>query len=150
MKINPGTGAALGLAAAAVMLALAGCGNPGMSRSATTGAPAITTEQPASAQPTTAATTPPASAPGSPAAAAPAQILIKGFTYQGTETVSPGAEIAVTNEDIEAHTITADTGNAFDTVVKVGTATFTAPTEPGTYSYHCIFHGNMRGTLTVK
>ena len=28
--------------------------------------------------------------------------------------------------------------------------TFTAPTEPGTYPYHCIFHGNMHGTITVK
>ncbi len=34
--------------------------------------------------------------------------------------------------------------------VKPGTATFTAPTAPGTYPYHCIFHANMKGTLTVK
>jgi plastocyanin len=64
--------------------------------------------------------------------------------------VRPGATITVTNEDIEAHTVTADTGNAFDAIIKVGTGTFTAPTKPGTYPYHCIFHGNMKGTLTVK
>lgn len=81
---------------------------------------------------------------------AAAEILIKGFKYQGAETVSPGAEITVTNEDVEAHTITSDTGDAFDINVQVGTVTFTAPTEPGTYPYHCNFHGNMKGTLTVK
>lgn len=64
--------------------------------------------------------------------------------------MSRGAEITVTNEDIEAHTITADTGTAFDATIKVGTGTFRAPTEPGTYPYHCNFHGNMKGTLTVK
>jgi plastocyanin len=31
-----------------------------------------------------------------------------------------------------------------------GTTTFTAPIKPGTYPYHCNFHGNMKGTLTVK
>lgn len=150
MKANLKTRGALGIAAAALMLGLAGCGNPGMSGSAATAAPTVTTEQPASAPPTTSASSSPASGPGSSPAAAPAQILIKGFKYQGAETVSPGAEITVTNEDIEAHTITADAGNAFDAIAKVGTNTFTAPAEPGTYPYHCIFHGNMRGTLIVK
>ena len=64
--------------------------------------------------------------------------------------MSPGAETTVTNEDIEAHTITADTGDAFDVNTQAGSTTFTAPTEPGTYPYHCNFHGNMKGTLTVK
>ncbi|MBT2594553.1 hypothetical protein [Arthrobacter sp. ISL-72] len=64
--------------------------------------------------------------------------------------MGPGTLVTVINEDIEAHTITADTGAAFDAVIKVGPGTFTAPTEPETYSYHCIFHGNMHGTLTVK
>lgn len=149
MKANLRTGGALGLAAAAALLVLTGCGDPDMSGSNTTAAPATTAEQPASAQPATTAA-PPASAPDASPAAAPAQILIKGFQYQGTLTVSPGAEITVTNEDIEAHTITADDGTAFDAIAKVGTATFTAPAEPGTYPFHCIFHGNMRGTLTVK
>ena len=76
--------------------------------------------------------------------------MIKGFQYQGAESVSPGATVSVTNEDIEAHTFTADTGNAFDAIIKVSPGTFTAPTEPGTYTYHCIFRGNMKGTLTVK
>ncbi|WP_461186571.1 cupredoxin domain-containing protein [Arthrobacter sp. Z4-13] len=146
MKANTRTAGGLGLAAAALVLALSGCGNPGMPGSGTTAAPTLTEEFPSAPAVTT---EPTPSASGTPAAA-PAEILIKGFKYQGTDTVSPGAEITVTNDDVEAHTITADTGNAFDTITKVGTTTFTAPTEPGTYPYHCIFHGNMKGTLTVK
>ncbi|WP_258803465.1 cupredoxin domain-containing protein [Pseudarthrobacter sp. NS4] len=150
MKANTRTGSAFGLAAAAVVLVLSGCGNPGTSGSGTTAAPTVTEQFP-SAPPATIEPAPTASGTGSTSAAAPAEILIKGFKYQGAETVSPGAEITVTNEDSEPHTVTADTGNAFDVTIKGGsTATFTAPTEPGTYPYHCNFHGNMKGALTVK
>ncbi|MBT2538463.1 cupredoxin domain-containing protein [Arthrobacter sp. ISL-69] len=148
------TRTAWALGTAAAVIALSGCGNgnptgPGTGSSAS---PARTTEQSASVPPAdttrTQAATPPAETPSGGAASA--EILIKGFKYQGPETVAPGTLITVINEDTEAHTITADTGAAFDAVIKVGTGTFTAPTEPGTYSYHCIFHANMHGTLTVK
>ncbi|AOT05930.1 cupredoxin domain-containing protein [Arthrobacter sp. U41] len=148
MTANIRTTRALGLAAAAAALALSGCGNPGTSGPGTTATPPAA-EQPTSA-PTTETTPPTPSPASSTAAAASTKILIKGFTYQGAETVSPGTEITVTNEDIETHTITADTGAAFDANIKPGAGTFTAPTKPGTYPYHCSFHGNMHGTLTVK
>ncbi|RAX44115.1 plastocyanin [Arthrobacter sp. AQ5-06] len=131
------------------MIALSGCGNPGASGPGTTTAPPAA-EQTTSAPAPTTETNPSTPKPASSAAAASAKILIKGFAYQGAETVSPGTEITVTNEDIEAHTITADTGAAFDANIKPGAGTFNAPTEPGTYPYHCRFHGNMHGTLTVK
>ncbi|MHA7224179.1 cupredoxin domain-containing protein [Arthrobacter sp. RHLT1-20] len=154
MKANTRTLRAFGLAATVVVLALSGCGAPGTSGSATSGSGTIavptTTERSASALPTATGPVPSTSSPSSSPAAASAKILIKGFKYQGAETVSPGATISVTNEDIEAHTITADTGDAFDAIIKVGTGTVTAPTKPGTYPYHCTFHGNMKGTLTVK
>ena len=147
MKTNIRTTWTLGLAAAMALFALSSCGNAGMAGSGTASAP---TAQPTSAPATATDTTPPTLSPGTSSTAAPAEILIKGFKYQGAETVSPGATVSVSNEDIEAHTITADTGKSFDAIIKVGTDTFTAPTEPGTYPYHCIFHGNMKGTLTVK
>ncbi len=147
MKAKTRTGSTLGLAAAATVLVLSGCG--GMSGSGTTAAPTVTEQFPSAPAATTEPAPSTTATPSSPAAA-PAEILIKGFKYQGGEAVSPGAEITVINEDIEAHTITADTGDAFDVNTQVGTTTFTAPTEPGTYSYHCNFHGNMKGTLTVK
>ncbi|TLM83434.1 plastocyanin [Pseudarthrobacter sp. NamE2] len=121
-----------------------------MSGSGTTAAPTLTEQFP-SAPAATTEPAPTASGTGSTPAVAPAEILIKDFKYQGGETVSPGAEITVTNEDSEPHTVTADTGNEFDVTIKGSeTTTFTAPTQPGTYPYHCNFHGNMKGTLTVK
>ncbi len=57
----------------------------------------------------------------------------------------------VMNQDTETHTVTADTGSAFDVTATPGSSvTFTAPTKPGTYPFHCNFHADMHGTLTVK
>lgn len=87
---------------------------------------------------------------GSPAATATATIHIKSFAYTGPDSVPAGSEVTVMNMDTEAHTVTADDGS-FDAVVKAGTSvTFTAPKKPGTYAYHCAYHSNMHGTLTVK
>lgn len=83
-------------------------------------------------------------------AAAAATIHIKSFAYTGPDTVPAGATVTVMNMDSQAHTLTADDGS-FDAIVKAGTSvTFTAPAKPGAYSYHCTYHSNMHGTLTVK
>lgn len=158
MKAKTRTGTAL--AAAAAALILSGCGNPEMSGSGAPAAPITPLQsQPApapapsepsgisAASPGSSAEAPPAAAPP---AGAPAEILIKGFKFPDQLSVRPGTEITVRNEDLEAHSVTADSGTAFDMIIQNGTGTFTAPAEPGTYAYHCIFHGNMRGTLTVK
>ena len=56
----------------------------------------------------------------------------------------------VQNSDSVAHTVTADSGDAFDVTIQGGaTAHFTAPSKPGTYKFHCTFHSNMHGSLTV-
>jgi plastocyanin len=82
--------------------------------------------------------------------AAEATIHIKSFAYTGPDSVPAGETVTVMNMDSEAHTVTADDGS-FEAVVKAGTSTtFTAPAKPGTYSYHCTYHSNMHGTLTVK
>ena len=149
MKPITRTGSTMGLgAAAALLVLLSGCGNPTASGPDATAEPTLTQDFP-SAPPGTPEGGPSQTGMGS-TAAAEAEILIKSFKYQGTETVSAGTEIAVTNEDIEAHTITVDTGAAFDLNIKPGTGIFVAPTVPGTYPYHCTFHANMKGTLTVK
>ncbi|GAA2144803.1 cupredoxin family copper-binding protein [Arthrobacter humicola] len=86
------------------------------------------------------------------AATATGTITIKDFAFGDPLTVAPGATVAITNMDTAAHTVTADEGTAFDTEVKGGggTATFTAPTKPGSYPYHCTFHPGMHGVLIVK
>jgi plastocyanin len=55
------------------------------------------------------------------------------------------------NMDGQNHTITTDTGNAFDVKATAGsTVTFTAPKTPGSYPFHCAYHANMHGVLVVK
>lgn len=78
-------------------------------------------------------------------------ITIHDFAYDTPPSVSPGATVRVVNKDSVAHTVTADTGNAFDDEATPGqTTSFTAPTKPGSYPFHCKYHGNMHGTLIVK
>jgi plastocyanin len=77
-------------------------------------------------------------------------ITIKDFKYTDPASVAPGAKITVKNLDSIAHTVTADSGGSFDDQSQPGNSTFTAPTKPGTYPYHCTFHPEMHGTLVVK
>lgn len=87
---------------------------------------------------------------GSTSSTSKDSIMIMDFKFSGTTEVAAGTKITIKNMDSEAHTVTADSGNAFD--VKIGpgaTATLTAPSRPGTYAYHCQFHSNMHGTLKV-
>ncbi|WP_255770730.1 cupredoxin domain-containing protein [Pseudarthrobacter sulfonivorans] len=130
MKAIQSRSAALLMAA----LLLGGCATGGGS-SGTTSSPA-----PASASGAAGATT------------SAATITIKDFGYSASITVAPGTAVTVTNMDSAAHTVTADQGQAFDARVagSGGTATFTAPSTPGTYPFHCTYHPNMHGTLTVK
>ncbi|MGH3437852.1 MAG: cupredoxin domain-containing protein [Sciscionella sp.] len=67
-------------------------------------------------------------------------------------TVSPGEKITVHNSDDVAHTVTADTAKSlFDVnIPPSGNATLTAPDKPGSYKFHCNYHANMHGTLTVR
>jgi plastocyanin len=127
------------LVLALVLAVTAGCAGGGSPAPASPAPPAATA---------TAGTT----ATGGPAASAAASITIKDFAYGTPITVSPGATVTVTNQDSARHTVTADEGSAFDVDVQGsgGTGTFTAPSRPGTYAYHCRFHPGMQGTLTVK
>ncbi len=124
-------------AAATSLLVLAGCGGNSSS----------TADNPPSS--TTTSSSPTGDSSSKPPAAA-AVITIKSFAYSGASSVKPGTMVTVKNEDSEAHTVTADAGSAFDVTIDPGaSATFTAPTKPGDYAYHCTFHSNMHGTLTV-
>jgi plastocyanin len=80
-----------------------------------------------------------------------AMIHIDNYRYTVPASVSPGEKVSVMNMDGEAHTVTADSGAAFDDMATAGTiTTFTAPTKPGSYPFHCAFHANMHGVLVVK
>ncbi|MET3811846.1 cupredoxin domain-containing protein [Arthrobacter sp. UYEF3] len=140
---------------AAVLLGAAGCAAGGGTAASTTA-----TAPPASASATASmdmgsgapGTMSSGSAAAGSAASSTAAITISGFAYGAPLVVPAGATVTVTNMDSAEHTVTADTGSAFDVEVKGsgGTATFTAPSAPGTYAFHCTYHSKMHGTLTVK
>jgi plastocyanin len=128
------TGAALLCAIAlAVLAALTGCS--GSSAGASSGTASSGTAAPAAGS---------GSSGGSDAV-----IMIKDFTFTVPASVSPGATVTVHNMDGLDHTVTADQG-AFDSPAPAGNSTFTAPTKPGSYPFHCNIHPEMHGTLVVK
>ena len=139
------------LVLATVLIGLSGCAGGGGTQAS---APATTagTSPSMSMEPSAPAGS--TSGQGSGAAnAAAATITISNFAYEIPGAVAPGAEVKVINMDTAEHTVTADqNATLFDVEVKEngGTATFKAPSEPGTYAFHCNYHPNMHGSLTVK
>lgn len=92
-------------------------------------------------------TSPPSSEAGQPGAA---EIVAEGFAYDDV-TVAPGATITLVNNDPEPHTVTADDGSFDSGSFESGEeAELVAPTEPGTYAFHCEIHPRMQATLTVS
>jgi plastocyanin len=136
--------AVAGLAVAAT--ALTACGSSGSSASSSNSpSGAMSGMTGMSASPST------GSSSGGGSSTGAAMITIKNYGYSGTSTVKAGATVMVKNDDSVAHTVTADKGSAFDVNVKPGaTATFKAPAKAGTYTYHCTYHAEMHGTLTVS
>lgn len=117
----------------------------------TTDAPDGAMVSSAAAAPTTEAST---NGGGSSSAdASPAEeaiITIADFEYQMPETIAPGAEVTVVNEDEAPHTVTADSDGDFDVEVGPGeTVTFTAPETAGQYAVICTYHPQMSGTLVI-
>jgi len=79
-----------------------------------------------------------------------AYIEIKSFTFTPPKSVKAGSKVEVRNDDSATHTVTADDGS-FDTKdVSAGSeASFTAPSTPGTYKFHCTIHSSMTSELVV-
>jgi plastocyanin len=102
---------------------------------------------PSSELPTT--QTPSAAAPAVPAGS---EIVISNFSYTVPASVRPGQQVTVVNKDEANHTVTADQNGLFDVRVSGGGgfSTFSAPSAPGAYPFHCNYHDNMHGTLTVQ
>jgi plastocyanin len=99
-----------------------------------------------SEQTTTAAASPTASPPP-----ARGTINIDHFRFPGSVTVPVGAEVTVVNNDPDRHTVTSDSVGEFDVEIQPSsTASFTAPSEPGSYPFHCLYHSSMNGVLVVR
>jgi plastocyanin len=94
----------------------------------------------------------PSTQPSSAQGAKSGGITISSFAYSGRLTVKAGEKVTVTNNDSVTHTLTDKATHKFDTgdiAGNGGTATFTAPSQPGTYKFGCTIHPSMAGTLTV-
>lgn len=133
---------------AAALIALAGCSS---SNSTAPASSASASSVPASSAPASGGQSAQSGSPASSASNQMVTIKIKDYKYSGPDSVSPGATVTVMNEDAVNHTLTADSTGGFDVTITAGkSATFTAPTTPGSYKYHCTFHANMMGSLVVK
>jgi plastocyanin len=122
---------------------LTACG--GGKQSPPTGSPATSAQSSVAGMPSTPVTSP-------TAAPVPAsQIVISNMAYTVPPSLSPGQKLTIVNNDEANHTVTAD-NNSFDIVISGsgGVMDFTAPTTPGTYPFHCKYHSNMHGVLTVQ
>jgi plastocyanin len=84
-----------------------------------------------------------------PKQAANAVRIIGRHFYPPILTVTAGTTVTWTNDDSEDHTATSDDllFNHFLAIYKSGSYTFS---EPGTYSYACEPHDEMRGTIIVE
>jgi plastocyanin len=132
---------AIGAALATGALLLAGCGG------GSSGTPASGDSMSSMSM----GSSPTSRSTGGTTSGSTATVTIKDFAFDGPPSVAPGTRVTVTNEDSEAHTLTADGAGGFDVKIDPGaSATFTAPMKPGSYPYHCTYHSNMHGTLAVR
>jgi len=92
-----------------------------------------------------------------------AAVTIQDFAYTPAQlTIKAGTRVNWTNNGPSPHSATADSTGGFDsgslTPPKSSGSGGVTPgelfqmhfTTPGTYTYHCMFHPQMHGTITVQ
>jgi plastocyanin len=90
------------------------------------------------------------------APAAPQAVIVNitgsGFTPVDIQ-IAPGQTVTWVNQDSMAHTSTVDNMNVADKWdsgnINPGQSFSKTFTTPGVYTYHCIIHPNVRGTIRV-
>jgi heme/copper-type cytochrome/quinol oxidase subunit 2 len=85
------------------------------------------------------------------------KMSIKNFTYVDSSTgktlqgnLPATSEVVWTNTDSMAHTVTFDNGMADSGPIQPGKTFAFYFTKPGTYTYHCTIHPNMKGSITLR
>jgi plastocyanin len=77
-------------------------------------------------------------------------VSIKNFAFNPPNmTVAPGTTVTWVNNDQTAHTSTADDGTWDSGTLQPGKSFSFTFNQAGTYTYHCMIHPNMTGTITV-
>src|SRR6185437_14516650 len=81
----------------------------------------------------------------SPSHTGAAEVIIKNFSFQPAQlSVNPGEIIEFKNEDIFAHTVTADDGSFDSGLIQPGSSWKMTVQKAGTIAYHCTPHPNMK------
>lgn len=79
------------------------------------------------------------------------EVEIEDFAYvSATVTIKAGTTVTWENKDKVQHTVTSDSGLFDSGLLAKGVAFSYTFTEPGTYTYHCAPHPNMKGTIIVE
>ena len=88
--------------------------------------------------------------PATPTATASVTVSIGDDKFDpGTVTVAPGTTVKWVNNGQHKHTVTADKGE-WDSGDMTAGATYTATfNTPGTFTYNCRYHKDMKGTIVV-
>jgi plastocyanin len=78
-------------------------------------------------------------------------IVIKDFAFSPASVEVPaGTVITFDNQDTTAHTATATDGSFDSGNLNPGESYSITLDKPGTYTYACTYHPNMKGTIVVK
>lgn len=89
-------------------------------------------------------------AAAAPAAAAVVHVDIGNVAYTPEKiTAHAGDTVEWKNKDFIAHTATADNKD-WDLLLQPNQTKSTTVKKPGTYSYYCKFHPNMKGVIEVS
>ena len=81
--------------------------------------------------------------------AASIQTTISGFAFEPKITIAAGQTIVWTNKDSVPHTVTSDNGAWDSGDINSGATYKLTLDKPGTYTYHCMHHPYMTGTIVV-
>jgi plastocyanin/uncharacterized membrane protein len=86
-----------------------------------------------------------------PSQATTQTIVMKGMGFNPQQaTVRAGVVVEWRNEDIFAHTVTADDGSLDSGLIEPGHSWSTTFQQPGTFRYHCRPHPNMTANLVIS
>jgi plastocyanin len=94
----------------------------------------------------------PAATPTQPTTAAPGHVVIKLLKYSPqTIEVRKGESVEWANDDLTPHTVTSQNGGELNSgSIDAGASWSHTFNQPGSFSYFCTFHPEMKGTVTVK
>ncbi|MGH3833510.1 MAG: cupredoxin domain-containing protein [Pseudonocardiaceae bacterium] len=137
-------------AVAAGIMALAGCGGAATAAPAPAdqAMPGMSGMSMPSAGSAPAASAPVASAPTAPVATNAVSILNFAFS-PATVTIKAGTTVTWTNQDQDAHTVSAMSGAFHSATLNTGQSYSHTFTTPGRFDYLCTIHPFMLGTVVV-